>query len=63
MVYLNSVPDGGTMFMEQDSIIEAKEGRVVIWPAFWTHTHKSQISNTQKKYIATGWYTYELPPL
>ncbi len=63
MVYLNNVPDGGTMFMEQDSIIEAKEGRVVIWPAFWTHTHKSQISNTQKKYIATGWYTYELPPL
>lgn len=63
MVYLNDVPDGGTMFMDQDVTIEAKTGRAVMWPAYWTHTHKSQVSHTQKKYIATGWYTFNLPSL
>ena len=31
------------------------KGDTVIWPAEWTHTHKSQISKTHEKYIATGW--------
>lgn len=55
MVYLNDVPDGGTEFMDQETTIEAKVGRLLIWPAYWTHTHRSQISYTLTKYIATGW--------
>jgi len=29
---------------------------LVIWPAYWTHLHKGQISQSQTKYITTGWY-------
>ena len=61
MVYLNDVPDGGTHFLDQNETIEAKAGRLVIWPAYWTHTHKSQVSKTQTKYIATGWYIFDVP--
>ena len=56
MTYLNDVPDGGTMFKNQDLTIPAKTGLTLIWPAEWTHTHKGQISNTKEKYIVTGWY-------
>ena len=42
--------------------IRAKEGRVVIWPAFWTHFHNGIVSKTQTKYIATGWFMYDRIP-
>lgn len=61
MIYLNDVPDGGTQFIDQEKTLKAVEGRVVIWPAYWTHTHRSQVSHTQTKYIATGWYIFDLP--
>ena len=57
MTYLNDVPDGGTEFLYQDLTLKAKKGDTVIWPAEWTHTHKSQISTTHEKYIATGWFS------
>ena len=60
MIYLNTVTDeGGTYFSAYDKTLEAKEGRLVIWPAHFTHTHKGVVSKTQTKYIATGWYTYD----
>ena len=58
-IYLNTVEDGGTYYNEYDKTIDAVEGRLVIFPAFWTHTHQGIISNTKTKYIATGWYIYE----
>ena len=59
MIYLNTVTDkGGTYFSSYDKTIRAKEGRVVIWPAYWTHHHKGVVSKTQTKYIATGWYGF-----
>ena len=61
MIYLNDVPDGGTQFLDQETTLKAVEGRVVIWPAYWTHTHRSQVSHTQTKYIATGWYVFDVP--
>ena len=58
-LYLNTVTDGGgTYYPEYDRTIDALEGRLCIFPAFWTHTHKGIVSNTQTKYIATGWYVY-----
>ena len=39
----------------QSFIIKAKKGDTVIWPAEWTHAHKSQVSKEHEKYIATGW--------
>ena len=56
MFYLNSLENGGTLFPRYEIGIKAIQGRLVIWPAYWTHIHKGQISQTQTKYITTGWY-------
>ena len=56
MFYLNSLENGGTLFPRYEIGIRAIQGRLVIWPAYWTHIHKGQISQTQTKYISTGWY-------
>lgn len=59
MIYLNSVTDGGeTRFPDYDLNVEAVEGRLVVWPAYFTHIHHGLTSPTQTKYIATGWYTF-----
>ena len=59
MIYLNTVTDkGGTYFTNYDITTEAVEGRLVIWPAYWTHTHHGVTSPSQTKYIATGWYSF-----
>ena len=58
MFYLNTVPDGGTYFDNYELEMDAVEGRLVIWPAYWTHFHRGIISETTTKYIATGWYTF-----
>mgnify|MGYP003668981680 FL=1 len=55
MTYLNDVPKGGTEFYYQGTTTQAKKGDTMIFPAEWTHTHKSQISKEHEKYIATGW--------
>ena len=62
MIYLNPVTDeGGTKFPQYDLITDAVVGRVVLWPTSWTHFHHGVISETQKKYIATGWYSLRPP--
>ena len=64
MTYLSTVEDkdntgeGGTEFFYQDLKVNAVKGRTVIWPAYWTHTHKGIVSPTQEKTIVTGWYSY-----
>lgn len=59
MTYLNDVTDeGGTAFFHQNLILKPKKGLTVIWPADWTYTHKGVVSNTQTKYIATGWLSF-----
>ena len=57
MYYLNTVREGGgTYFANFDLTVNAVEGRLVIWPAYWTHFHKGIVSKTYDKYIATGWF-------
>ena len=58
MFYLNTITDGGTYFTDYDLTMNAVEGRCVIWPAFFTHTHHGIVSKTETKYIATGWFLY-----
>ena len=59
MIYLNTVTDkGGTYFNVYDKMIRPKEGRLVIWPAYWTHTHHGIVSETETKYLLTGWYEF-----
>ena len=49
----------GTEFPHQNTVIQPKSGRLVLWPAAWTHPHKGVIPNKGLKYIATGWYRFE----
>lgn len=57
MVYLNTVTDkGGTEFKYLDHTEDAVEGKIIIWPPDFTHTHRGVVSPTQEKYILTGWY-------
>ena len=56
--YLNDVENGGTKFLYQDCVTEAKKGSTIIFPAGWTHTHRGQISENQEKYIITGWFNF-----
>lgn len=59
MTYLNDVIDGGeTEFYYQKMKIKPKKGLTVLWPADWTHLHRGITSNTETKYIVTGWYGY-----
>jgi hypothetical protein len=56
MTYLNTVDDGGeTEFMYQDMKTRVRKGKTLIWPAYFTHTHRGIPSPTQNKYIITGW--------
>ena len=56
MFYLNDVTDkGGTEFQFQNYVCNAEEGKLVIWPSYWTHYHRGIPSPSQTKYIITGW--------
>jgi len=57
MIYLNDA-QSGTEFLHQRKIIKPKSGRLVIWPAAWTHAHKGVTPNKGLKYIITGWFSY-----
>ena len=59
MVYLNDVTDGGeTAFPTQGKKVSPRAVDVLIWPAYWTHPHRGIVSESQVKYIATGWYAF-----
>jgi hypothetical protein len=59
MTYLNTVQDGGTEFMHQNVITQAVKGKTVIFPAGLTHLHRGRISQTEDKYIITGWIWWD----
>lgn len=59
MFYLNDVEEGGeTDFYYQDLSIRPKAGRMVIAPAYFTHTHRGQIPRSNDKYILTSWVLF-----
>jgi len=60
MTYLYDVEDAGTEFLYQKITTPCKKGLTLIWPADWTHTHKSQINPKKNKAIVTGWYSYDM---
>ena len=56
MFYLNDVEEGGeTEFYYQKRAIQPKAGRMVIAPAYFTHTHRGCIPKSNDKYIVTSW--------
>jgi hypothetical protein len=56
MYYLNDVEEGGhTEFFYQQRAIQPKAGRMVIAPAYFTHTHRGCVPVSGDKYILTSW--------
>lgn len=63
MIYLNTVTEGGTTdFKFFNMSVQPVKGTCVIWPAAFTHHHRSSPDLKQYKYIATGWFSYQEPP-
>jgi hypothetical protein len=59
MTYLNDIKDGGgTEFIHQNLTTPPEKGLTIIWPAGWTHYHRGVVSNTEIKYIITGWFCF-----
>ena len=57
--YLNDVAEGGeTEFLYQGRKVEARQGRLIIAPAGFTHTHKGHVPHSGDKYVATSWILY-----
>ena len=61
-LYLNDIPNAGeTEFLYQNKRMEPKEGRLLIFPADWTHTHRGNPPiGVINKYIITTWL-FEAP--
>jgi hypothetical protein len=58
-IYLNTVTEGGeTEFLYQKTRVNAQQGRVLLWPAAFTHTHRGNQPLSGDKYIVTGWIEY-----
>ncbi|MBT0586859.1 2OG-Fe(II) oxygenase [Alteromonas sp. SM 2104] len=59
MFYLNDVSEGGTTdFVYQNRSIQPKKGRMVIAPAYFTHTHRGSMPISNDKYILTSWVLF-----
>lgn len=59
IVYLNDIEDGGeTEFLYLSKRVQPKTGRVIIWPAGFTHTHRGNPPLKDTKYIITGWVEF-----
>lgn len=62
MVYLNDVAEGGeTDFYYQGRSVQPRAGRMVIAPAYFTHTHRGRTPISGDKYIVTSWLLMARP--
>ena len=59
-LYLNSVEEGGeTEFLYQGVKIKPEPGKLVFFPAYYTHPHRGNPIYKGVKYIVSGWYTFD----
>jgi hypothetical protein len=58
--YLNDVPGPGgeTEFLSQQVKIVPREGKLILFPPFWTHDHRGTTLEQGVKYIATTWICF-----
>jgi hypothetical protein len=58
--YLNDVPGPGgeTEFLFQAVKVKPEEGKLVLFPPFWTHEHRGVTLEQGVKYIATTWVVF-----
>jgi hypothetical protein len=70
MIYLNDVDKGGrTEFKHFKNkkgnpiSFKPKAGTLLYWPAGYTHVHRAAPDLKQDKWIATGWFNYNIDPI
>lgn len=58
--YLNDVPGPGgeTEFLFQDVKVTPEQGKLILFPPFWTHEHRGVTLEKGVKYIATTWVVF-----
>jgi hypothetical protein len=58
--YLNDVPGPGgeTEFPLQEVSIRPSQGKLLLFPPFWTHIHRGATLERGVKYIATTWICF-----
>ena len=56
--HLSQIQEGINLQKYQNKIYKAEVGKTIIWPTDFTHTHRGIASNTEHKYIMTGWYSF-----
>ena len=58
--YLNDVagPGGGTEFPLQRVVVQPKQGKLILFPPFWTHVHRGVTLQAGVKYIVTTWISF-----
>jgi len=58
--YLNDVdgPGGETEFRFQRIRVAPQEGKLILFPPFWTHEHRGVTLQAGVKYIATTWIVF-----
>ncbi len=58
--YLNDVPGPGgeTEFHFQNLTVKPEQGKLLLFPPFWTHEHRSVTLQEGVKYIATTWVVF-----
>ncbi len=58
--YVNDIegPGGETEFLHQGVSITPEEGKLILFPPFWTHEHRAVTLEKGKKYIATTWVVF-----
>ena len=58
--YLNDVqgPGGETEFLFQQVKVKPRQGKLILFPPFWTHEHRGVTLDQGVKYIATTWVVF-----
>jgi len=59
ILYLNTVEEGGeTEFLYYPKRVKAEQGKLILFPGGFTHTHRGNPPLSNEKYIITGWIEF-----
>ena len=59
VLYLNNVEEGGeTEFLYYPKRVKPEQGKLIFWPAGYTHTHRGNQPLSGEKYILTSWLEF-----
>lgn len=62
IIYLNDVNEGGnTIFPAYNLSIKPVQGRILMFPSFYTHVHRGEAPVSNSKYILATWIHFDPP--